>query len=128
MKDYRPSIFTNMISLLKPPQSGSHWPLTLQLPPLDLEVLSQPVSPPAEAQQKAVNPGTYRSKMKNTACPHRSRKHYAKNMCNNCYHRFGRDKYAVNCPHHDRKLYARGMCQICYLYNYHLTRAAKTPA
>lgn len=125
MEDYRPSIFTNMISLLKPPASGAHWPLTLQLPPLDLGLAEEPSENSSEVAERSKVQIMYRAKMKNTACPHRSRKHYAKNMCNNCYHRFGRDKFAVDCPHQDRKLYARGMCQICYLYNYHLSRASK---
>ena len=58
----------------------------------------------------------------NTACPHKDRKHYAKGMCNNCYHKKGRKKLAQNCPHKDRPLYARGKCQFCYLHQYHKTR------
>jgi hypothetical protein len=60
-----------------------------------------------------------RSKKTNTACQHFDRKHYAKNMCNNCYHREGRFTTASSCPHKDRKLYAKGKCQYCYLSNYH---------
>lgn len=58
----------------------------------------------------------------NTACPHKDRKHYAKGMCNNCYHKKGRSKLAHNCPHKDRPLYAKGKCQFCYLHFYHKTR------
>ena len=45
-----------------------------------------------------------------TACPHIERKHYAKNMCNNCYHRSGRNRLAWNCQHLDRQHYAKGKC------------------
>lgn len=57
-----------------------------------------------------------------TACPHSARKHYAKNMCNNCYHRQGRDKTAWLCEHSDRKLYAKGLCQFCYFKHYNQAR------
>lgn len=58
----------------------------------------------------------------NTACPHKDRKHYAKNMCNNCYHRQGRTKLAWACLHTDRHMYAKGKCQFCYLQEYHSLR------
>ena len=57
-----------------------------------------------------------------TACPHTSRKHYAKNMCSTCYHKHGRGNYAKSCPHKDKPLYARGKCQSCYLHQYHRSR------
>ncbi|CAG9335710.1 unnamed protein product [Blepharisma stoltei] len=60
-----------------------------------------------------------------TACPHANKKHYAKNMCNNCYHRSGRNKKASDCPHQDRQLYAKGMCQFCYLRSYHKSKSCK---
>lgn len=55
----------------------------------------------------------------NTRCPHKEMKHYAKGMCNHCYHVYGRKKMAYSCPHTDLLVYARGMCQTCYncLYN-----------
>lgn len=59
-----------------------------------------------------------------TACPHSARKHYAKNMCNNCYHRLGRSKNAWECPHSDRKLYAKGKCQFCYIQDYNKERGS----
>jgi len=52
-------------------------------------------------------------------CPHNNRKHYAKNMCNNCYHKAGRAKLAWKCPHQKKPHYAKGMCQTCYLTQYH---------
>jgi hypothetical protein len=52
-------------------------------------------------------------------CPHVDRKHYAKNMCNNCYHKQGRKKKAWACPHTDAFHYAKGKCQTCYISNYH---------
>lgn len=60
-----------------------------------------------------------RKRMNVFRCPHTDRKHYAKNMCNNCYHKQGRNKKATNCPHKDRQNYAKGKCQNCYLNDYH---------
>ncbi|CAG9335716.1 unnamed protein product [Blepharisma stoltei] len=65
------------------------------------------------------------SKKMITACPHVDRRHYAKSMCNNCYHTNGRPYKAWNCPHKDRQLYAKGMCQFCYLQSYHRSRSCK---
>jgi len=52
-------------------------------------------------------------------CPHVDRKHYAKNMCNNCYHKQGRMKKAWDCSHVNLFHYAKGKCQNCYLSTYH---------
>eukprot|EP00826_Nyctotherus_ovalis_P019994 TRINITY_DN1623_c0_g4_i2.p1 TRINITY_DN1623_c0_g4~~TRINITY_DN1623_c0_g4_i2.p1 ORF type:complete len:157 (-),score=23.53 TRINITY_DN1623_c0_g4_i2:46-516(-) len=52
-------------------------------------------------------------------CPHPDRKHYAKNMCSNCYHKLGRIKKAWNCPHTHKAHYSKGKCQMCYLFEYH---------
>ena len=60
-----------------------------------------------------------RKRMNVFKCPHTDRKHYAKNKCNNCYHKQGRNKKATNCPHSDRQNYAKGKCQNCYLNDYH---------
>ncbi|CAG9335722.1 unnamed protein product [Blepharisma stoltei] len=64
---------------------------------------------------------------KNTACPHANKRHYARNMCSNCYHKFGRQKEAWMCPHKDLKFYAKGLCKACYLKNYHQMRTSKVP-
>jgi hypothetical protein len=53
-----------------------------------------------------------------TACPHQESKHYAKNMCYNCYHREGRAKKAWACKHINRSHYAHGMCHNCYQTNH----------
>ena len=45
-----------------------------------------------------------------TRCPHKDAKHYAKGMCSNCYHSFGRTKMAHNCQHSNRNIYAKGLC------------------
>jgi len=58
-------------------------------------------------------------------CPHTDRKHYAKNMCNNCYHKQGRVKKAWLCSHTNRPHYARGKCQNCYLNFYHKEQVSK---
>lgn len=53
-----------------------------------------------------------------TMCPHVNSKHYAKGMCNHCYHRFGRKTLATQCPHADRQVYAKGKCLNCYINDY----------
>ena len=55
-------------------------------------------------------------------CPHTDRKHYAKNMCHNCYHRKGKTKMAYACGHVDKSHYSNGMCQNCYLAKYYIKR------
>ena len=109
------SIFSNMPSILNP--STSAWPLSLELPSLN----------PSSSHSVEKLPNIFTEEIKKkckavTACPHSSRKHYAKNMCNNCYHRLGRDKNAWACTHSERKHYAKGMCQFCYLKHYNKSR------
>lgn len=110
------NVFSNMPSKINPPQGL--WPISLALP--------DPSLIPAQPIEKL--PSIFQSEGKKkcktvTACPHTSRKHYAKNMCNNCYHRLGRDKFAWKCEHSDRKHYAKGKCQFCYLKHYNKSRA-----
>ena len=52
--------------------------------------------------------------MQITNCKHINAKHYAKGMCNYCYHVYGRNKKANNCPHQNKLVYAKGMCHRCY--------------
>ena len=58
-------------------------------------------------------------------CPHTDRKHYAKNMCHNCYHRKGKSKMAYACGHTNKSHYSSGMCQNCYLAKYYIKRKNK---
>jgi hypothetical protein len=58
-------------------------------------------------------------------CPHTDRKHYAKNMCHNCYHRKGKSKMAYACGHTTKSHYSSGMCQNCYLAKYYIKRKNK---
>lgn len=64
--------------------------------------------PRSEEQKHLPLPG--RKKMEVFLCPHPHRKHYAKNMCNNCYHRLGRNRKAWECVHSERPHYAKGRC------------------
>ena len=110
------SVFTNMYSRLWP--SRGNWPKNLFLPnPFSISIEASNIvdlnSNDTKKSTKAI-----------TACPHTSRKHYAKNMCNNCYHRLGRDKTAWACDHQDRKHYAKGKCQFCYLKQYNQMRTS----
>lgn len=71
------------------------------------------------SEKKTPSEANNRKRMNVFRCPHKDRKHYAKNMCNNCYHKQGRNKKATKCPHKDRQNYAKGKCQNCYLNDYH---------
>jgi len=53
-----------------------------------------------------------------TKCPHLHQKHFAKGMCNHCYHRYGRNRMATSCIHKNRMNYAKGKCQNCYINDY----------
>ena len=108
------SIFTGMASKLT--QSFTSWPVNLNLPlPAGLPI--EPSKDPLKELE------TKRKSKIITACPHVQRKHYAKNMCNNCYHKTGRNKNAWECDHKDRKHYAKGFCQMCYLKFYNSNKA-----
>ena len=67
-----------------------------------------------------------RSRKKIILCPHKDKKHYAKGMCHNCYHRKGKTKKAFACGHPHKSHYSAGMCQNCYLAKYYLKRKQKS--
>lgn len=102
------TIFTNMYSLLTPYNIQAPWPQSLILP--------DPFSPDVVAQSNE------RQLMQVSACPHTDRKHYAKEMCSRCYHKYGREKLAWACSHKHRHHYAKGRCQTCYLKMYYKRR------
>ena len=110
-----PSIFTNMFSLLNPSNSSTERAGSLALPCV------KGLTPLAVDDLKISS----RRRKVNTACPHIERKHYAKNMCNYCYHKDGRSGNAWLCPHTDRLLYAKGKCHFCYLQKYKHAAASK---
>lgn len=126
------SVFSNMFSLLHPPSDENKWPVSLELPDPMKPNLSEEVKLPTifsfsstlmpEECELVFGDLSKRKCREVTACPHTGRKHYAKNMCNNCYHRQGREKQAWVCPHSDRPHYAKGKCQFCYLQQYHKSR------
>ncbi|CAG9335711.1 unnamed protein product [Blepharisma stoltei] len=98
---------------------------SLRLP----NIFSDEVPDLEESEPKKIIKKVYKRKKaykkRITACPHTNKRHYARNMCNNCYHRSGRQKKAWTCPHQDRQLYAKGMCQFCYLQSYHKSKSLK---
>mmetsp|Transcript_26819 Transcript_26819/g.48332 ORF Transcript_26819/g.48332 Transcript_26819/m.48332 type:complete len:112 (+) Transcript_26819:453-788(+) len=96
------SIFTNMYSLLNPQDPGRKWPVSYELPE------------PIEGMR-----GREYFNSKVSACPHKYRKHYAKHMCSQCYHKRGRDKLAWLCEHTERMAYCKGRCESCYLHYYY---------
>lgn len=62
-----------------------------------------------------------------TRCEHVEMKHYAKGMCNHCYHLYGRTSLANKCPHTDKMNYAKGMCQNCYFNSYNQKKRGTLP-
>lgn len=138
MMDDVPSVFSNMHSLLNPPKLGAKWPITLTLPPLDFQEgcpdlaminRTEPASTYSSSPQKnsgGVRERRSRKVRKVMTCAHPYRKYYAKGMCNNCYHKFGRVKKAWKCHHDDSYMYAKGLCQTCYLHHYHTLKAPRT--
>ena len=47
-------------------------------------------------------------------CPHTEALHYAKGMCNYCYHTKARINAVTKCQHTNEKAYAKGLCRLCY--------------
>ena len=70
-------------------------------------------------------PATPRKRKAITRCPHTEQVHYAKGMCNHCYHLYGRLKMADQCEHTDRMNYAKGLCQSCYFLGYNKIKRRK---
>ncbi|CAG9335713.1 unnamed protein product [Blepharisma stoltei] len=119
------TVFSGMFSLIfKNSEEGS----SLRLPNIfSYEDSEAEREEPKENDQKASKSGQGKgTKKRITACPHANKRHYAKNMCSNCYHKSGRQKKAWTCLHKDRQLYAKGMCQFCYLQSYHKSRSCKS--
>lgn len=108
-----------MFSLLCKAQPNATWPLSLELPPLDFTSQNFSLTSELDASSSSIQD---KKIMLVTACIHIDRKHYAKNMCNNCYHILGRSKNAWACTHTDQKLYAKGKCHRCYLDSYHTSQ------
>ena len=109
-----------MISLQNPPAIGAQWPVCFELPTIpEKNLLSiQGLDLAHAAINPVIKAGRNRQVKRITACPHTNRKHYAKNMCNDCYHRQGRKRLSWACEHHDRQMYAKGKCQVCYVQSY----------
>ncbi|CAG9327883.1 unnamed protein product [Blepharisma stoltei] len=119
-----PSVFSGMFSLLHERVDTNSESLCFKLPNIFEELQApQPIHTPL--LPSVMMPVPQRATKENTACPHKNRKHYAKNMCNNCYHRLGRVKAAWACPHTDRRHYAKGKCQFCYIQSYHRDRVLR---
>ena len=64
-----------------------------------------PLAPMKQEKKRRV-----RKKREITRCPHTHMQHYAKGMCNHCYHVYGRNGKATRCEHTDRSNYAKGLC------------------
>ncbi|CAG9324870.1 unnamed protein product [Blepharisma stoltei] len=113
------TVFSSMYSLI-----NSKFLVTDDFPSLVLPNIFSQNREEKEAFQESKSPKKDKLKRRRkkprgiTSCPHIYKKHYAKGMCNSCYHRFGRDSFAWKCPHTDRKHYAKGKCELCYIKHY----------
>ncbi|CAD8078893.1 unnamed protein product [Paramecium sonneborni] len=74
----------------------------------------------SQSQQLQVVQKSKKISKRNNNCGHPEKEHYAKGMCNNCYHKYGRTKKPWICGHD--KLYAQGLCQNCYINKYNQKR------
>ena len=119
------TIFTNMYSRVVSVDPTTAWPVSFELPPLQDASNIRSTSSQRLGFATA-EPSGGRKRKQVTKCPHTDRSHYAKGMCNNCYHRHGREKRATKCPHSDKPLYAKGKCQQCYLHKYHSAGRRRT--
>ena len=94
--------------------------------------LSEDVKPTGkfspDQHESVVEQETERQRKKIMLCSHKDKKHYAKGMCHNCYHRKGKTKKAYACGHPHKAHYSAGMCQNCYLAKYYLKRKLKQQA
>jgi hypothetical protein len=62
----------------------------------------------------------------NEGCPHTLvRRVFARKMCVSCYYQREGKKNAWECEHKTKKHYSKGMCQNCYLANYYRERKIK---
>ena len=95
-----------IFEIIKPPKNLKN----------DLGQLQENLSFRQDDTASATKPVRYRQTI--TRCPHVNSKHYARGMCNHCYHMYGRSKLATKCEHAYRLIYAKGMCQNCYLNSY----------
>lgn len=89
-----------------PHESGPESNLVLETANNDIIIHNTPKKTKTKKKRKRV--------MKNTNCPHKNAKHYAKNMCSSCYHLRGRVKKAWKCEHINEFHYALGLCYNCY--------------
>jgi hypothetical protein len=112
------NIIPNMINIPSPPHS-----------PRNEEKSYEKPTPLVQMEKKKDFLRHKRKRLRNskkiTNCPHIDKKHYAKNMCSNCYHNYGRDKKAWECGHTDKPHYALGICQTCYQSKYAQNRKAE---
>ncbi|CAG9324869.1 unnamed protein product [Blepharisma stoltei] len=109
------TVFSSMFSLINPKSSSNNPPTSLSLPPITNLFDEIPEEASTLTHIPVLKIKKRRKKTQRiTACQHINKKHYARGMCNSCYHRYGRDTYAWLCEHTDRKLYAKGMCELCY--------------
>jgi hypothetical protein len=111
------NVFTGMVSLISP--AVGDWPVSSFLP-LPVTEYEKNIGGRVASRKCKIGKKTV------TGCPHSERKHYAKNMCNGCYHKYGRKGTAWACEHSNRNLYAKGKCQNCYLRSYIKLRQAPT--
>jgi len=97
---------------------------SIKIPPLNQfhEDSTQFLSPETQGEGDGLSAQSKKIK-KSNICGHPERPHYAKNMCNQCYHKLGRTKKPWKCNH--EKLYAHGLCQNCYINAYNKKRNEK---
>ncbi|CAG9316318.1 unnamed protein product [Blepharisma stoltei] len=111
------TLLSSMLSDMNSKSFPDLFPTSLTLPPIKSLIDTKPeedIEMPPQSPVQSLKAKRRRKTQKITACQHQDKKHYARGMCNSCYHRYGRETYAWLCEHTKRKLYAKGMCEPCY--------------
>ncbi|CAG9333772.1 unnamed protein product [Blepharisma stoltei] len=101
LNDDEINVFTGMFSLLDPDRCTDEISASLQLPTLNNFfqplVSMKSTMKPSKSDLLKKNKKKHKKLMRVTACPHVNKKHYARGMCNMCYHRYGREFFEWNC-------------------------------
>ncbi|CAG9324867.1 unnamed protein product [Blepharisma stoltei] len=100
------NIFSGMFSLLNNVTTESQYSSPKVLPLIHglMEedssrlLIQNEIKPAAKKSKKRVH-----KKQRVTACPHITKKHYARGMCNLCYHNYGRKAFDWKCKKEEEK-------------------------
>mmetsp|Transcript_24942 Transcript_24942/g.24618 ORF Transcript_24942/g.24618 Transcript_24942/m.24618 type:complete len:103 (-) Transcript_24942:139-447(-) len=91
------TLLSSMLSEMNQKSFPDLYPTSVTLPPIRNVIDIKPeecLELPPQSPLHTVKSKRRRKTQKITACQHQDKKHYARGMCNSCYHRYGRETYA----------------------------------